>query len=328
MTAHLEWLVEGRDDALRDEEGTLARRLLEEERELVTAEAAGGVLGAQHRLQPLRDQAQQLVAGRVAERVVDGLELVEVDEQDRDPLLGAPDERVAEAVDEEDAVGQPGERIVERLVPELVLEVFPVADVDEDALHHGGPAVRVARDHRLVVDDPHDPPVAGEQPVLPPALRLGALGVLRFGHDHPVAIGRMHAVDPERGIGRPLLGCVAEQLVDLGADEVPPAVLPGLGDVDDARHPLDDRSVLRLGNGELVAELPLTADDALAIGQEDGLARDRAHQHESQREAGGHAHPAVDQGRLRHHGDRQHERERRADQGQQLAQPGGDRGIA
>ena len=61
----------------------------------------------------------------MAEAVVDRLEVVEVDEQDGQPAAAprcGSDERVLEAVDEQRPVGEPGQRVVERLVAELVLE--------------------------------------------------------------------------------------------------------------------------------------------------------------------------------------------------------------
>ena len=57
--------------------------VLEQDDELVAAEARRGVGGAHAPDQPPRGLAQELVAGRVAEAVVDVLERVEVDEQDR-----------------------------------------------------------------------------------------------------------------------------------------------------------------------------------------------------------------------------------------------------
>ena len=161
-------------------------------------------------------------------------------------------EGVREAVDEEHPVRETGQRVVERLVPELLLEVLAVADVDEDALHHDRSTVGVAADHRLVVDDPHDAAVASDQSILPASLLVGALEVVVLRGDHPVAIGRVHAGHPEGRVAHPLLGAVAEEVLDLGADEMPAAVLSGLGDVDDAGDALDDRSILRLGNGQLV----------------------------------------------------------------------------
>ena len=62
--------------------------------------------------------AQELVAGGVADAVVDGLEAVEVDEEHAQLGLAAGRhvERVLEAVEEERAVGQPGQRVVEGLL--------------------------------------------------------------------------------------------------------------------------------------------------------------------------------------------------------------------
>jgi hypothetical protein len=50
-----------------------------EHRELVAAETPEHVAGAEHRLQPRRHHAQQVVSGRVAEGVVHLLELVQVE---------------------------------------------------------------------------------------------------------------------------------------------------------------------------------------------------------------------------------------------------------
>ena len=67
----------------------LVRRLLRVEArqdhdELVAAQPRDGVRLAHRAGQPLRDRLQQLVAGVVAQRVVDALEVVEVEEQARD----------------------------------------------------------------------------------------------------------------------------------------------------------------------------------------------------------------------------------------------------
>ena len=83
--------------------------------ELVAAQARDGV-GRAHRVgQPGRQREQHLVAGGVPERVVDGLEAVEVEHEDPDvDVLALPaGERVREPVERESAVGQPGERVVQ-----------------------------------------------------------------------------------------------------------------------------------------------------------------------------------------------------------------------
>ena len=57
--------------------------LRQQHHELIAAEARDHVVLASHVLQATRDRLQQRVADRMAERVVDALELVHVDEQQR-----------------------------------------------------------------------------------------------------------------------------------------------------------------------------------------------------------------------------------------------------
>ena len=86
--------------------------------ELVAAEAGDGVALAERLLQAVRDLLQQAVARVVAERVVDLLEVVEVDQHHGrgDVRAAAGGDRLLDAVAEERAVGQAGERVVQRLV--------------------------------------------------------------------------------------------------------------------------------------------------------------------------------------------------------------------
>ena len=72
-----------------------------------------------------------LVARVVPEAVVDRLEVVEVHEQDDDPavLPSAPLQRVRDAVGEQRAVREPGQRVVEGLARELRLEHLALGDV-------------------------------------------------------------------------------------------------------------------------------------------------------------------------------------------------------
>ena len=96
-------------DVLRDG-GELARigAILDQHDELVAAEPRHGVALAQVMAQPPRDVLQQAVARLVAEAVVDVLEAVEVDEEERE-LLAAPlreRERALQRVHEHRAVGQ------------------------------------------------------------------------------------------------------------------------------------------------------------------------------------------------------------------------------
>src|SRR5438045_1569287 len=71
----------------------------------------------------------------VSARVVDDLEAVQVEEEDGEAGAAAALrslERHAEALHEERAVGQPGERVVEGGVPELLLGSQPLGDVHAD----------------------------------------------------------------------------------------------------------------------------------------------------------------------------------------------------
>ena len=80
--------------------------------------------GAQAAAEPCRDATIDVVAERVPVSVVDRLQVVEVDEQHRDHLPLAPlaREGVLDAVVEERAVGELGQRVVERAVAQLLLE--------------------------------------------------------------------------------------------------------------------------------------------------------------------------------------------------------------
>ena len=81
---------------------------------------------------PTADGREDLVAHRVAEALVDALEPVEVEDEDRHPrqaVLALPRERVRGPVQEERAVRQARERVVERLTREALLDRPALADV-------------------------------------------------------------------------------------------------------------------------------------------------------------------------------------------------------
>src|SRR2546427_141477 len=91
--------------------------------------ASDGVAGPQRRRDAGTDRDQQLVADVVAQRVIDGFEIVEVQEENRDPPLGRPVQGVVEADAEGRPVRQVGERVVERLMGELFFQRFALTDV-------------------------------------------------------------------------------------------------------------------------------------------------------------------------------------------------------
>ena len=110
---------EGTIELARDLVGDQGRRLgvgqvREDQRELVAADPGHGVALAQGRAHPLADLLEHVVADPVAEGVVDLLELVEVDQDDREQAAVAPAarHRLAQAVLEQEPVGQAGQRVV------------------------------------------------------------------------------------------------------------------------------------------------------------------------------------------------------------------------
>ena len=127
LAGHLDAALEVAQQPLGDRERVrLAPGAVEQQRELVAAEARGGVALAQAAAQPVGHRAEQLVAGVVAVAVVDRLELVDVEQQHADARAAAV-KRMLEPVVEERAVGELGERVVERLALELLLERLELA---------------------------------------------------------------------------------------------------------------------------------------------------------------------------------------------------------
>src|SRR6185295_5593995 len=130
--------------------------VLEQHGEFVAAEAGDGVAGADGLLEAPRGLDQELVAGAVAHGVVDELEAVEVEEEDAEEavLLAARVlDAVAEAVDEERAVGEAGEGVVQGVVDELLLGELALGGVGLRADHAVGAAAAVA-DGEAAAEDP------------------------------------------------------------------------------------------------------------------------------------------------------------------------------
>ncbi len=108
--------------------------------ELVAAQTNAEVAAAQGVAEPLGDLHEQLVAGRVAEHVVDALEAVQVDEEERDVgATAAPaGQRGGQFLDEERPAPEAGQAVVGRVVFEPSLEPLAfrhVLERPEEALH-------------------------------------------------------------------------------------------------------------------------------------------------------------------------------------------------
>ena len=178
------------------------------ERELLAAEPRGHVGVARGRPQHLGEAPQDVVAGVVAERVVDALEVVEVDHQQRQ--LAARAELVEVAVDREleaAAVAQPGQRIVGG---EVLEPLEPPRGLD--------------RAHRLVGEHAQrlQRLVGGQQPVLrvvDPDHPVDAPGRVVQRHDDPVVVpGQRPAAVADRRVDAAQLGRDLQRLVALHDD--------------------------------------------------------------------------------------------------------------
>ena len=211
------------------------------------ARRRGAALGAAALLQAgAQVQAPALAAGLPDAGRVDPFDLG----HQRRRLLGEPG-RVAvlqrEAAEPRDC-GLLGGGAAQLLLGELAL-----GDVVEDAVPDRV-ALRVGLEHRLVEDPddlagPRDHPVVDRRPA---ALERRLAGLLL---ERPLAIRGVQPRRPQAGIGHPLLGRVAEDLLDLRADVAPAAPLPHLAGVDDRRQPLDQAAIVVAGGGDLVEEL-------------------------------------------------------------------------
>ena len=107
--------------------------VLQHDGELVAAEARDGVLRAHALLQARGGGAQDAVAGGVAERIVDVLEAVQVEEQHRDAaaLPARAHDRARQPLRQQRAVGQAGQRVVVGQVAQFLLGALLVGDVAE-----------------------------------------------------------------------------------------------------------------------------------------------------------------------------------------------------
>ena len=122
--------------------------------EFVAAEATDDAIAADAGFQPAGDFAQQLVADRMAERVVDQLEAVEIDQQQGAGAIAADlaEQRFLQLLAQQQAVGNSGQRVEARGAHRVIARKASVGDVGSDA----APALEAAFgiDQRLGRDRP------------------------------------------------------------------------------------------------------------------------------------------------------------------------------
>jgi hypothetical protein len=169
-----EGVAQGRTQAARDLLRASCVGFGQEDGELVTAHPGEEVAGLQSPLQAWPHQAQQVVAHAVPEAVVDLLEPVQIDHQDRAVRRsGAVDGRL-QLLDEPAAVGQPGQRIVvgfrgqlpeaqllDGAQPGVLDDERPLqGDLADGLADRGGPLPRLGD---AAAHDHPEQPVAGEE---------------------------------------------------------------------------------------------------------------------------------------------------------------------
>ena len=162
---------------------------LEDDRELVAAQPRQRVVLAQQLLQPRADLAQHLVAGVVAERVVELLEAVEVDQQQRElvAVRAARLDRRVQRVDQVAAVAEAGEVVGHRLLLRVA-----------QALDHGPAGAPHADEHGGDGERDGDRLDVGELPDAEQRERDRGVGQQRGEHDRAELGGGL-----DRPLGQP-----------------------------------------------------------------------------------------------------------------------------
>jgi len=118
------------DDAL----GVALRN--QDQRILITGKPRQRVLRLQQPPQAARQGQQDRIADRNPERIVDLLEAVEIDQHDGRPDSGVglgQREHALETIEEQLAIGQPGQIVVDRVMEQALLRVLELGDVGECA---------------------------------------------------------------------------------------------------------------------------------------------------------------------------------------------------
>jgi hypothetical protein len=109
--------------------------------EFIATQSRDHICLAHDRSQPIRGLPQQFVTERVPERVVDVLEVIEIEIEKRDPLAPLRTlERTLELVRELHTVGQSSQQVVVRHVGDLLLRPFALGDV----IDHGEEVFQLA----------------------------------------------------------------------------------------------------------------------------------------------------------------------------------------
>jgi hypothetical protein len=198
-------------DAVRERQSVgLCGQSLANDDELVSPESTDGVARADPRAQAPRDFDEEEVPRRVAQAVIDEFELIDVEKQHRDPgvcVMGRG-QSVRQAVEEECAIRQLGQRVMEGSPNQLLLRVLASGDVLDLTEEIFGVA-RVVADEDDIDLGPDDGAV-GAQVAL---LRLVAV------HGHVAGSLRWRRAGGEIVRVREVSGMATDQLIGGTAEE-------------------------------------------------------------------------------------------------------------
>ncbi len=189
--------------------------------ELVAANTGQGVFSPDQAGQARSHCRERFIAPGVPETIVDGLEAVEVEKQERNRLAATPGafQGVLQPVSEEQPVGKPGQGVIERLPLKLLFEKLAHGDIDEVA-HDCALAPEL--DGGDAAKDPAALAEAGDEPVFVRLLALAPQHLERRDSDRLPLLGRH---EPQGFLSKEFLLGVSGPRLQLLVDELLPAVL-------------------------------------------------------------------------------------------------------
>ena len=266
-------LLDRRTNAANDLENLRATRLGHEHGELVAAEPGDRVVLAQSLSEAPSDLSQHLVAGRVAERVVDLLEPIQVHYEHGQltaALLRLGD-RLSDALVKEGAIGEPGERVVQGVIANLPLDALArlvcrllPRDVEDHADCPLSTAIR-AQNWPAVLGDPPRLPAHVDQPVLERVRSPALKGIAHLPRHVREVLGMNYRVVGANAVVDEVARRVTDEILDLIAHELDRPCRVASAAVHDAWDVGDDRADVLPGAAQVRLGLPWRDVEAIPV---------------------------------------------------------------
>ncbi len=185
----------------------------QENGKLVAAETRDGVLVAHAAADAFGGRAKDLITCVVPEHVVDLLEPIQIDEENRERAAGVPrpGDALAEAMEEEAPVGQPGQHVMICQVKQAQLVFLVSVDVGDRSGEAQGLAALIPD----CVAAAAEPPVSAVLALQPEFLVDGDLLLEKAAHRLPHALGVLGMEGDLKPVQR-LVRRVPQQLAETG----------------------------------------------------------------------------------------------------------------